>query len=198
MAKRFLFLEVIDPEVVNLLTGIRGLATEQKPKSGVHVTIRGPYNREIPRPQIEQYQKWLRRHPLLLESVGSFHDLERHVVYIRVKHPVLRRIWWKPDFPVNKFGFNPHITLYDGNSAERANRLRAFLEREQLKLLTWEFRVTAYVADHADFFKPKPNSDDSFLGLVNRGLVRADILARLGRTLNFVGAEELPRATATV
>lgn len=45
MAKSFIFLEIIDPEIMALVHDIRIAATGQSSKSGPHVTIRGPYSR---------------------------------------------------------------------------------------------------------------------------------------------------------
>jgi len=193
VAKRFLFLEITNSEIINLITGVRAVATGRTSVGGVHVTIRGPYNREIPRKQIEQYDRQLKGHPLLLEGIGRFEVQGRHVVYMEVQHPGLRKIWWKPDFPVHEYGFNPHVTLYEGGNIDVADRLERFMKREGLKLLTWDFRVTAYVSDHRDFFKSPRDTAELFLELVNRGLVRADILARLNRALTVSTVPEEAR-----
>lgn len=184
MAKRFLFLEITDPEIVGLISGLREVAMEQKPRSGVHITVRGPYHRMIPLAQVEQYRQILMSHPVLLDGIGQFQSGEQHVVYIKVKHPKLRQVWWKPDFPVRDFGFNPHVTIYEGPDAARAARIQSFLKRERLKFLTTNFRVTPYVSDHPDFFATHQCTPRLFLELVNRRLVRADILSRMNRTLH--------------
>jgi 2'-5' RNA ligase len=184
MAKRFVFLEITDPEIITLISGIREIAMGAQPRGNVHITIRGPYDREIPPSQLERYQRTLRSDPILLQGVDSFQDEGRQVVYMKVNHPKLRRMWWKPDFPVRTFGFNPHITLYEGTDAARAQGLIAFLVQEKLKLVTWDFAVTLHVTDHKDLFGTKRQGDALFLKLVNRGLVRPDILARLSRALD--------------
>lgn len=187
MAKRFIFLEISDPQILSLITSIRESAMGAVSTSRVHVTVRGPYHREIPIRQLEYWQQLLAAHPLVLNGVGKFQAADTHVVYLKVQHPALRRIWWKPDYPIDTFGFNPHVTVYEGTNADRANRLKEFLTREGLKLLTWDFQVAAHVSDHRDLFKVHENADELFLGLVNRRLVRADILARLARTLGTSG-----------
>jgi len=199
MAKRFVFLEIDDREIVSLLFGIREIAMGGKPRAALHITVRGPYDKEIPRRQIEKYQQVLRSNPLLLQGVGSFESGDRHIVFIKVNHPGLRRIWWKPDFPVRTHGFNPHITLYEGEDSSRAKLLTEFLRRERLKLLTWSFRVTLHVSDHRDLFADRPAwHDEPFLDLVNRGLVRPDILMRLRRALEGPASKHGPRSSRLV
>jgi 2'-5' RNA ligase len=183
MAKSFVFLEITDPEISALIYGIRAVAMHSPPKSAPHVTIRGPYNRPLPREQLLRYGRLLSSHPVVLEGIGAFRSGDRETVYLKVQHPHLRQIWWKPDYPIKEFGFNPHVTLYEGNDADRAQRLQAFLRREDLKLLTSDFAVSPYVSDHKDLFPQPESRDRSFLRLVNRGLVRADVLARLDRSL---------------
>jgi hypothetical protein len=107
----------------------------------------------------------------------------RAVIYMKVQHPKLRRVWWKPDFPIAKYGFNPHITLYEGSDHQRALRLMEFLQREQQKLLTWQFSVSPYVTAQADLF-PKPKGGrELFSKLIHTGMIRADILSRLEKSL---------------
>jgi hypothetical protein len=183
MAKFFVFLEITDPDVDALICGIRAMASSSPPKTAPHVTIRGPYNRPIPQPQLRRYEHLLLRDPVVLEGIGTFQVGERTTVYLKVQHPKLRQVWWKPDYPIGKFGFNPHVTLYEGHDAQRARQLAEFLKREGLKLLTWSFSVSAHVSDHKDMFPQAQCADSLFLGLVNRGVVRADVLARLARSL---------------
>jgi hypothetical protein len=183
VAKRFVFLEINDSEIIALISGLREIATGSRPLSNVHITVRGPYSREISARQVEKYRRAMRADPILFQGVGNFQAKDRQLVYLAVHHPGLRRIWWKPDFPVRTFGFNPHVTIYEGTDADRASRLTAFLRKENLKLVTWDFSVTPYVSDHRDLFQAPQHREELFLGLVNRGLVRPDILTRLIRVV---------------
>jgi hypothetical protein len=183
MAKAFVFLEITDPEVSALIYGIRAIAMPSPPTSAPHVTIRGPYSRPVPRDQLLRYRRLLSSHPVVLGGVGAFQSGDHSTVYLKVQHPNLRQIWWKPDYPIKDFGFNPHVTLYEGDDAARAERLQSFLRREDVKVLTSDFSVSPYVSDHKDLFPRVEGKDRLFLGLINRGLVRADVLARLERVL---------------
>jgi len=183
VAKSFVFLEIVDPEIRALIYGIRVVATGKPPKSGPHVTLRGPYSRPLSRSQLLRYERLLAADPLVLEGVGTFQSGDSTTVFLKVQHPKLLQIWWKPDYPVKTFGFNPHITLYEGLDTARVQRLEAFLRREGIKLVTNEFAVTPYVSDHRDLFPVDQGGETLFLRLINHGLVRADVLDRLARAL---------------
>jgi hypothetical protein len=183
MAKSFVFLRITDPEISALICGIRTIAMAVSPKSGPHITIRGPYSRPVPRTQLLRYGRLLASHPLVLEGVDAFQANDHSTVYLKVQHPKLLQVWWKPDYPTKDFGFNPHITLYEGADSGRAHRLLTFLRGEGMKLLTNDFAVSPYVSDHGDLFPLVEGREHTFLKLINRGLVRADVLDRLERTL---------------
>jgi hypothetical protein len=183
MAKSFVFLQITDPEIGALIYGIRSVAMGAPPKSGPHVTIRGPYSRPLSGVQIVRYGKILASNPVVLEGIGKFQSGDRTTVFMKVQHPKLLQVWWKPDYPVKDFGFNPHVTLYEGADNVRAQRLELFLRSEGIKLLTTEFAVTPHVSDNKDLFPAVENRERLFLKLVNRSLVRPDVLDRLGRTL---------------
>ena len=184
MAKSFVFLEIVDPEIVALVHGIRSIANSAPSRSGPHVTIRGPYSKPVPPGQLTRYKRLLDSSPVVLEGVGVFTASDRFAVYVKVQHDKLRQVWWKPDYPIKKFGFNPHVTLYEGDDRQRAMLLCKFLTNEKLKVLTWDFVVRPYVSDHKDLFQRANPLDISFFGLINKGQIRADFLARLERTLN--------------
>ena len=186
MAKFFVFIEFKDAEVNGLITGIREVVGTKAGQSNIHLTIRGPYSVPVSAARLKSYQRLLEPHPVLLDGFGLFHSSNKTVVYMKAQHPMLRRIWWKPDFPIRKYGFNPHITLYEGDDRGRAEHLKAFLEKEGLKLLVSKFQVTGYVSDHTDLFPSNQSPDEPFLNLSLVGLVRPDILNRLKRAIRNV------------
>src|ERR1700689_2220497 len=99
MAKSFIFLEIQDPEINALISGIRLLASKKPPKATPHITIRGPYTKPISPAQLRRYERLLSEHPVVLDGIDSFEVSDKVAVYIKVQHPALRRVWWKPDFP---------------------------------------------------------------------------------------------------
>ena len=82
---------------------------------------------------------------LEIGGLGHFSNPGEQVVYLTVDSPQLRRIWWKPDYPIGEFGFNPHISLYRGPDRALANRLLCFQPLAALKLLCAEFELVPSV-----------------------------------------------------
>ena len=175
--QRFLFLDLLDSEVHAVLAGLRKEFGTLG--SGIHVTIRGPYNDPIEIEQLGRFQREISKEPLLIHGVGIFENRGSCSVFLRVKNDKLRGIWRKPDFPVKEYGFNPHITLYEGSDLELAHRILDFLKKEDLRLLCHDVRLREYVSKQTDMFGQQDMpQEEHFLGLSNRSLVRADILQR--------------------
>ncbi len=60
---------------------------------------------------------------IVLEGLGYFSVNKQIYVYIAANAPGLRRVWRKPDYPLTKGFFNPHITIYRGNNMAVAERI---------------------------------------------------------------------------
>jgi len=88
---------------------------------------------------------------LEIGQVGRFSNPGEETVLSRIDSPNLRKIWWKPDFSIEKFGFNPHISLYRGPDAHFADRIAAFLEQEEITLLCAEYRLVPHVTKQTCF-----------------------------------------------
>ncbi len=84
-------------------------------KTPVHITVGGP-NR--PRPRPKRYGDSIRRLPVSVLGVGNFFGPNQNTVFLRCGSEYMKKIWDKPDFE-----FNPHITLYDGDSRDFALKL---------------------------------------------------------------------------
>lgn len=176
---RFIFIELLDPEVNALLGGLRLELGGDAPSASIHITVRGPYQRPISAREIELYELALRSSPLLIHGIGTFQNSDEHVVYIRVSSSELKKVWWKPDYPSTKYGVNPHVTLLKTSDRKFASVVRAFLVKEDLKLVCHTFRLVPYTSKQVELFPaPKPPQDTQFLELANRRLVRPDILQR--------------------
>ncbi len=176
---RFLFLEFLDSEINGLLTGLRREFSFGDFDHQIHLTVRGPYPGSIPANDVERNQDVLDEDPLLIHGAGIFCNHETYIVYIKVSSPALKKIWWKPDFPIEKYGFNPHITLYKGYDEVLANIIYNFLDSEQIKLVCHQARLTPFASKQKELFPygDIPN-ERHFLNLSNKRMVRADILQR--------------------
>lgn len=121
--QQVLTLEVKDKKIQDLFVDLRSRFDRVgKVPSSPHVTIRGPYKTRVSAFRSKRIWQMLSRDPeLRLSGVGRFELADCHVVYLSVQGEALRKVWWKPDFPINQFGFNPHITVFKGDreSADR-------------------------------------------------------------------------------
>lgn len=179
MGTYFVFLEIKDIEVLNLLISLRQVFLGKTSNSAIHLTVRGPY--EVPplSSQIRKWQEMLRDEPVVLANTGFFSNRDEYVVYIKISNEYLRQIWYKPDFPVKEYGFNPHITLYKGGDLERAKKIEKFLKSENIELMCYEYELNCYKSKDMKLFGPKEmDQKHHFKTLVDLGKVKYDILNR--------------------
>ena len=178
-SRSFVFLQFLDAEINTLLSGLRHEFGSSKTESSIHVTVRGPYSGRIPGKSIAKYEDIIRHDPILIGGVDIFQNQTGNVVYIRVHSDSLKKIWWKPDFPVKKFGFNPHITLHETPDIGFARTISNFLEKENIELICHEFRLIPFVSKQGEFFPFDPSlRGRPFEGISKRPHVRPDILHR--------------------
>lgn len=177
MPKHFVFLEILDPEINALLTRLREEFGGGKSKTNIHLTVRGPYTRPVAPKMFERYSRLIEADDVLISGVGMFDNIGSYVVYVGVHNSKLRRMWYKPDYPVKTFGFNPHISLYRGHDERLAKCIFHFLKAERIELICRHFRLTSYVTDQL-FANQPALMEKQFLELVNRGKVRFDVLQR--------------------
>ena len=184
-SQQFIFLELMDPEINGVLSGLRSAFSAKKANTNIHITVRGPYRNIISHEEIRKYQRVLSDEPILIHGIDMFRNPDRYVVYIRVSGERLRRVWWKPDYPTETYGFNPHISLYVGSDKLLAEKIFYFLKKEDLRLLCRDFRLTPYTLRQTELFPWDPVPvEELFLELSNRRLVRADIVQRAENILS--------------
>lgn len=107
-----------------------------------------------------------------------FSNPNEFVVYLQVNSPRLRKVWWKPEYSIREYGFNPHLSLYRGPDANLARILEQFLKHEELEILTSEFRIVRQVSKQVpidDLPRTKWPEVEMLIG----GHVRPNLLARL-------------------
>ena len=89
-----------------------------------HLTVRGPYTAK-PKPG-----KWSNAKNIHVSvcGVGIFFLPKQNTVFLRCTSSELRNLWWKRDYKEPE----PHITIYDGDSREFAQRALKILEKYDL------------------------------------------------------------------
>ncbi|MBK6639239.1 MAG: hypothetical protein IPG34_17230 [Rhodocyclaceae bacterium] len=146
----FLFLEIHDLPVVALLQQLRKTFKGHPSNSPIHITIRGPYLKMPDRIDIGNLWDAIRAHGILVNRVAHFELNDRRVIYLRATSDVIRELWHKPDYPIHAFGFNPHITLYEG-PVKRAADVERFLRVERLEFLCTELSLRFRDTEQGDF-----------------------------------------------
>lgn len=122
-------------EVYSLLMNLREILNEKDFSSEVHITIKGPqktFNDETTRNKfLEQ------KYPIYIKETGMFNNNGVYVVYLKVQSEFRKgQMWRKPDY---KNEYNPHITIYKGESRDKADKIKDFLEKEELSLSFYDY-----------------------------------------------------------
>jgi hypothetical protein len=86
-----------------------------------HITVRGPYWREI---DTAPFDELLQGNLITISGVNRFQSEYQQTVYFQCLGTSLARVWDKKDF-----GYNPHLTIYDGGSVNIADHIAAVVSR---------------------------------------------------------------------
>lgn len=180
--KNFLFLKLTDPEICSLLWELRGIfEKEKKSGSSIHVTVRGPNKNKFKAEVIHNLYNKISDDSILIQSAGRFDNEHYQVVYIKVSSTNLYRIWRKPDYPTEKYGINPHITLYVGSDKKYADFIYEFLKNENITLLCNSFELVPYQTKQLNMSIVDGELDligEGFKKLVHSGKLKFNILER--------------------
>ena len=84
-------------------------------KNYAHITVRGPYQQRY---NLRGMDRMIDGTEVFAHGVGSFFGYSQNTVFIKCHSEILRDVWQKTDY-----GFNPHVTIYDGNSRKFAEML---------------------------------------------------------------------------
>ena len=179
--RRFVFLEITQPEVQSLLWHIQWILSGTEPLHPVHVTLRGPYVRRVASETIKKSRETLSSDTLRIGGVGRFRKPEE-VVFFRVDSPNLRKVCWKRDYP-KKDGYEPHISLYRGRDAMFADQVEAFLTREALELSCAEYKLWVHRRASLRFesIETRATGSSETAASIGGGQAEPQILARLRR-----------------
>lgn len=114
--KIFYVIFIPDEKIRKCIDAIRFIASS-KEKYPSHITVRGPYKRRI---SVDKINARLRGNIISISGIGSFssNDHRQNTVYFTCDGNRLRDAWRKKDF-----GYEPHITLYDGEDFGFAEEL---------------------------------------------------------------------------
>lgn len=180
MAKHFLFVVPIDPDVVNLLSGLREIFNEKKFKTPIHITLRGPCANPIEAPTLRDRSDEITSTPILISGPGQFNVDDVLYVYLKARSKYLETYTFKPDFPKSTHDANPHITIYEGIDKSKAKKVYDFLRQEISPFYCHKFEITTYLSQQLTlpFLQPKLMSDADISGLIRLKKIKKGIFER--------------------
>ncbi|GGD39640.1 hypothetical protein [Pseudoxanthomonas indica] len=150
--RHFVFVVFNDPTVVGVLDFLHSTMMHTRLPSKPHITIQGPFDEKVGADRIHKISEALSGDSFFIGNCGYFESNGRCSLFLRAASENLERVWVKPDFPKEKFGFNPHITFYEGGDVERVKRAHKFLSKNRVELMCSQFEVVQYVPRQMDMF----------------------------------------------
>ena len=128
MKNKVLLLNIRNKEIDSLFNELRSDYHNSIP-SFPHITIRGP-RQKFNESTIEKVEKVIQTISIEVVGLDIMEYKNLYFCVFKVNSPELKDIWDKPDFPIRKFGFKPHITLYKGNK-KIAKKIKNKIESEK-------------------------------------------------------------------
>lgn len=146
--EHFLFLEIRDRDFNAFYYDVVRAISGRPPLKPAHLTVRGPYRSPLSASEVAKWSGAMKHAVLEIRGLGRFSNPGEEVVFLSVDSPHLRDIWWKPDYPIEEYGFNPHLSLYRGPDRRLADRLVGFSLLHELRFLCAEFALVPFVKKH--------------------------------------------------
>lgn len=120
--------DITDRPLGESLLAIKILANKRLTKSA-HITIGGPFQVPSSNEVLVRSSKILDNTRIVVGQVGYFLNEKSKVIFLKCSAPDLKKVWNKPSYPIEKYGFNPHLTIYDGEDSFFAKNLFKLLEK---------------------------------------------------------------------
>lgn len=140
----FVFVEFGSSPVIEFLTKLRDGLCATKKTSPIHVTIRGPYAEPPPIEQLDEFADRLRGYGVKICDHGYFSTPGGFAVFLRAECSIFRELWDKPDYKVPLASIQPHITVFESQDRDAAQRVRNFLRKENVLIHTYNLYLSAY------------------------------------------------------
>lgn len=140
--KVFYVIKVADVEMGTCLNAICLLANPVR-RSEVHLTVRGPNERHLTQSKVDELNSHLINNEIIIDGVGNFFAEGQKTVFLKCRSERLKKVWQKPDYD----DFNPHITIYNGDSIVFAKKLFAIVSKYHFVMHFIGDRIEPYVAN---------------------------------------------------
>ena len=178
---KFLFIKILDEELVILFQGLKSIFNDQEATSPVHITVKGPQKSNFKVTSFNNFSD--RDHPLVISQSSCFSYSRKYFVHFKVQIPEMGKyqLWYKPTFPTEK---NPHITVCETSDEDFSKDIVRFLNKEVDDLLCRDYEFLQYTPSQhdmiiaMDYEKTRNIDDASVPNLINIGKVRKGLFAR--------------------
>jgi 2'-5' RNA ligase len=141
--KNLILLNIYDKELEYFIDKFCILHHIKKPSLVPHVTIQGPFIKEKRKSfsstkiatKLNTYIRTINRkgNSIHINGVGMFQNDEIYIIYLKVyPDEELKMITNKTDYPIQKYGFNPHITIATTKNRDEAIYIKKELENNNI------------------------------------------------------------------
>jgi hypothetical protein len=180
-SKSFVFVELLDPEVIAVLTALRTILSDKIQKTSIHITLRGPYRTDAIWSFLEKMNEESFLDPIFFNGFDKFSNADQNIVYVKAQSELFDRFLYKPDFPKKIFGSNPHVTIYEGSNKIKADAIYQFLKKEKFYFICKHYKFTPFIKKqqlNLDFSAQSLYTEENFVNLIQQGKINSGILTR--------------------
>ena len=160
--KEFILIQLEEIRILSFIVRVQNILNGQPSVLPPHITVKGPYTSKISVKTLESTKNKIKS-PIIIKGADFFDNPNELVLYFKTKIEDIEKIWYKPSYPISKYGLNPHITLYKGKNRDLINQVIDYFDEINLCLLCNEFSVLRYLS-------LKGQMDALNMNLINKAL----------------------------
>jgi len=140
--KKIVLLNILDKELIVFLDNFYKENNIEKQSLIPHITLRGPfdYKNKVAQKTSKRLNDYIdlvknNKEKLVIDGVDIFENDELYIVYLKI-HDLnnLKFLSRKKDYPVSKYGFNPHITLFTTKDKKLAYKIKDKLNKKFMNI----------------------------------------------------------------
>ena len=117
------YVAYFDNPRIQRLIDIISYICEPSVRHEAHLTVQGPFKSDIKKNKICESTISVE-----INGIGNFFSSNQNTVFLKCESKALKKIWKKTTYK----DFNPHITIYDGESREFAEKLYSTLSNRKI------------------------------------------------------------------
>ena len=186
--KYFVFIVFDEPEIVGVLDFLVEVMNGKRWKAPPHLTIQGPLESRPTSEHIDGIKERLASDEILIANPGIFTTKSGVALYLSVNSQNLKKVWNKPEYPIAKYGFNPHLTIYEGPDIKKAQRAYDFLKSGfyRIELICRKYSVVPYASKQLELFPVHEvqGDENAITRLIGLGKVSSSFRAAFMQAVN--------------